>query len=222
METTVQIFKDDDIMGTVMDTSETERWHTLVKLTGLRGQNAVVEADKSPVPFVLLNDRFTKVLETLCPRAVPVAEYDKSPIPLKVLETIKFVLDAGFFTKLEVWYDDKSPDPFLVGKINRNRVKNWFYAPTYTIPDKAIQGKYLDGLTTAECNTVHADAIESVEVGKYLVARWGDEARTLIELTEMAKDRFRKMEIARLKQEVARAERALLDVDYNISELFPV
>lgn len=220
MEETVQIYQDEDLLDTVMDTEKVEKWHELVKTLGLVGQTTVVKDGKSPVPFMLLNDRFTHVLETLCPRKIKSDLYDKGPIPLKVLEALKFIGEEKFFNYTEVWYDDKAPDPFLLGTVRGTRVKTWFYnvAP----PDKDLHGKDLSTLSEDVKLNLLPTHIEEYEVGKYLIARWGDVKKSLSELTELAKERYRKVESETIKQRIRDDERRLLDLEFKITEYFPV
>lgn len=220
MEDTVQIYQDEDMLDTVLDTEKIDKWHDLVKKLGLSGQSTVVKDGKAPIPFMLLNDRFTHVLETLCPRKIKAFLYDKGPIPLKVLETLKFVEDEKYFTCTEVWYDDKAPDPFLLGMVRGSRVKTWFYnvAP----PPKEYHGKDLSLLPDSVISTLLPEHIEEYEVGKYLIARWGDVKKSLIELTELAKERYRKVESETIKQRIREDERRLLDLEHKIVEYFPV
>lgn len=220
MEETVQIYQDEDLLDTVMDTEKVERWHELVKTLGLVGQTTVVKDGKSPVPFMLLNDRFTHVLETLCPRKIKSDLYDKGPIPLKVLEALKFIGEEKFFNYTEVWYDDKAPDPFLVGFIRGTRVKSWFY--NVSLPPKELHGKPLDSLSDSDKALLLPDHIEEYEVGKYLIARWGDVKKSLIELTELAKERYRKIESESARQRIRDEERKLSDLDHKIAEYFPI
>jgi len=60
------------------------------------------------------------VFETLCPVKVNVENFETSPIPVEILDLIALSKKENYFDKLEIWYDDKSPDPCCVGFLYNN------------------------------------------------------------------------------------------------------
>jgi hypothetical protein len=124
METKVQIFQIDEV--TDLSVPEvTEQWKALVADLGLKGQTKLLsketeEVVSSPVPYVWMNKRLVNVITCLCPMKENIEKYAKTPIPLELLGHIKQAEMKGWFEKVEVWYDDKDPDPVLVGTARKD------------------------------------------------------------------------------------------------------
>jgi hypothetical protein len=70
---------------------------------------------------VWINKRLSNVLTCLCPKKENVEAYAKSPIPLELLGHIKQAEMKGWFEKIEVWYDDRDPDPVLIGTARKEQ-----------------------------------------------------------------------------------------------------
>lgn len=66
-------------------------------------------------PYVKLDPRTERVFTMLCPARVAYRFYEVSTIPLEILQEMNRCKANEWFPKMEVWYDDKSPDPFLIG-----------------------------------------------------------------------------------------------------------
>lgn len=119
METAVQIFSVKE--AEELSVSEvTEQWKSLVDDLQLEGQKRLLMRDDedealSPVPYVFLNYRMTEVLKTLCPKQDDISDYGKMPIPMEILGHVKLCELNKFFKRIEVWSDDKEPDPVVVG-----------------------------------------------------------------------------------------------------------
>lgn len=93
-----------------------EQWSKLVEDLGLEGQRQLCSVSpESPIPFPAMNKEMVRVYETLCPVKRVVKDYNKTAIPIRVLEIAGFCVMKEYFGKIEVWYDDKEPDPILVG-----------------------------------------------------------------------------------------------------------
>ena len=102
----------------IHDIDHQDEWKKLLAELKLEGQQNLLNTDNkksSPCPFVYMNNVMVRVYETICPCKMPVNKYTKTPIPLEVLGLIKLSKDEGYFEKIEVWYDDKSPAPIIVG-----------------------------------------------------------------------------------------------------------
>ena len=103
------------------DSDKNEEWKKIIEELRLEGQKKLLEnsGNKSAIPFMFMNTRLTRILECLCPVKVDVNKYDKTPIPLKILGVVKLCEQEGYFDTIQVWYDDVSIDPILVGYKNK-------------------------------------------------------------------------------------------------------
>ena len=91
-------------------------WHELVDKLDLEGQRTLMAGDeKSPIPFVLLNSKYDRIYSVLCPSKMEYKKYDKTTIPLRVLALIGLCKEKEYFGSIQIWYDDKSPCPVVVG-----------------------------------------------------------------------------------------------------------
>lgn len=115
MKTEVELFLIEETKELIYDNEKLDQWNNLVTELGLQGQTKVVKVEKSPVPFLWMNDTLQKTFTELCPRKVKIAEYDKTPIPVEVLSLVSLSIKEDYFNKIEVWYNDKNPDPAVIG-----------------------------------------------------------------------------------------------------------
>lgn len=114
--TQIKIYREVENEHLILDEKSLEEYHKLTKELGI----PEVKADKVPNVYQPLNSAQTRILNTLCPAVVKLESYNKSTIPVEVLQTIKFAKDMEMFDWMEVWYDDKNPDPLIVGKAYRS------------------------------------------------------------------------------------------------------
>lgn len=82
-----------------------------------------------------------RVYATLCPQMVDYKKYTKTAIPLEVLGLIHLSINEGYFTDIEIWYDDKTPDPLAVGLIKTSQ---------YSIKDTFLMARWGDVLKPFE------------------------------------------------------------------------
>lgn len=115
MATVVETFLTEETVQLIYDGEELEKWNRIVEELGLKGQTHIVKKDKSPIPFMHLKTSMCSVFETLCPRKVDVKDYNISPIPVEILDLIALSVKEEYFYKIQIWYDEKSPDPVCVG-----------------------------------------------------------------------------------------------------------
>jgi hypothetical protein len=113
----VETYIEDELQELVTDAEKTDEWRAKVEELGLTGQASLVDAkgEKSPVPFLPLTKGLNNMYQILCPTKIEVTEYRQSTMPSRVLEMIGLCVKEGYFTELQVWYDDQKPDPILVG-----------------------------------------------------------------------------------------------------------
>lgn len=136
MKTVVETFIIEETQELIYDNEKLDQWNAMVSELGLTGQTQVVKKDKSPIPFLWMNSALVKVFEELCPTKVKLAEYSKTPIPVEALSMVSLSIKEGYFDKIEVWYNEKNPDPAIIGfkytKGGDDWQKNW-YAEKYLL-----------------------------------------------------------------------------------------
>ena len=94
-----------------------QEWFDICSELGLDKQLAHVDKseDKKAPPYMYVDPKTSRVIKTLCPVQVKYTDYKTSTIPLDVLKEIHKAEKNGWYSKICICYDDKSPDPFVVG-----------------------------------------------------------------------------------------------------------
>ena len=94
-----------------------QEWFEICSELGLDKQLA--HADKSEErkapPYMYVDPKTSRTITTLCPVQVKYQDYKTSTIPLDILKEIQKAEKNGWYSKICICYDDKSPDPFVVG-----------------------------------------------------------------------------------------------------------
>ncbi len=211
MKTT--IYKNDSLIDTVMDTDKTQEWNRLNQILGIE------KVDQStPIPFLLLNNRMQTMFKILCPQVLELSKYTREPIPLDVLQVAAFCKTEGFFSIMQVWYDDKSPDPLLIGIKKEMYVKSFFYGVS-DVPPAEYHGK---PLSTVPVSVVLPErSTEERETGSYLIARWGDEDKSFQELRDQAAKRYAYLTRLECEQKIREYQRQIDDLDSKIADMLP-
>jgi len=124
----VQSFIVDESKELIYDSDKIEEWKEKCEALGLDKQLDLVKEDKSPMPFEFMNTVMKRVYETLCPMKVGYMDYKTTAIPLEVLSLIALAKQENYFEKIEIWYDDKAPDPIVVGHIKEGQYSYRQYA----------------------------------------------------------------------------------------------
>jgi hypothetical protein len=115
----VKIYREPENEALILDEAQLEEYNALALELGLSTPERK-EANLCPNVYPILNDAMKKQLKAICPASVPAAKYTRTTIPLEVLKVIKFAKDNELFDELEIWFDDKAPDPMLIGKAYEN------------------------------------------------------------------------------------------------------
>jgi hypothetical protein len=94
-----------------------QEWFDICSELGLDKQLAHADKseDKKAPPYMYVDPKTSRVIKTLCPVQVKYTDYKTSTIPLDVLKEIHKAEKNGWYSKICICYDDKSPDPFVVG-----------------------------------------------------------------------------------------------------------
>jgi hypothetical protein len=122
----VKVYREPENEHLILDENALAEYHRLTEELGI----PAVKPEKVPNVYQPLNNAQVRILTALCPASVKITAYTKSTIPVEVLQTIKFAQDMEMFDWMEVWYDDKAPDPMIIGKgyqseEDRNKGYSW-------------------------------------------------------------------------------------------------
>lgn len=191
MQTVVETFLVEETISLIHDGEALQKWNDRITELGLEGQKEVlVVKDKSPIPFMWMNEAIIHTFETLCPTKVLVEKYNKTPIPLEILDLVALSKNEGYFFKMEIWYNEKEKDPVCIGfaeDTSRNDTDGWY-------------------------KTHYAK--------KYLIGRWADVKASLDSLTAKAKQIFILSTISQLEQTIRDAQRKIEDIEYHANNTF--
>jgi hypothetical protein len=194
---TIQSFKNAELNNVILDLGDQDEWKELAAQMGLNKQLEFVQQAKSPLPYPYMNQSMQNIFGTLCPTKIEFKEYSKTPIPLEVIRELAFCVTENYFTTIQIWYDDKAPDPIAVGTSTRYR------GSYYKTQEAKDRGSWSDKEYTAYDFTSREQAKDYVETmgyvfadtdtqtNQYLIARWADELRPIEELKALALDRLK-------------------------------
>jgi len=199
-----EIYFNKELADISFEVEALDEWKETCKELGLNKQLLLSNGKGSPIPYPYINEAMRRVYATLCPRTYTVQEFDKTPIPLEVLKQIKFSITEKHFQKIEIWADDKKPDPVVIG----------IFAPYYCYKEEEGKTKYLKDEN--QCRILFATKEEAEDTGtslgypkintdssqQYLIARFGDELKPFSELKELAINRFINIETNELQREI--------------------
>jgi hypothetical protein len=94
-----------------------QQWFEIASELGLTNQ--LIHADRSEEkkapPYMHVDAKTGRIIMTLCPVQVEYANYKASTIPLDILKEIAKCEKNRWYSKICICYDDKSPDPFVLG-----------------------------------------------------------------------------------------------------------
>jgi len=113
--TYVETFLSNETVELIYDNEQLEKWNKMVEELGLEGQSNIATKEASPVPFLHMKQTLVKTFEELCPRKVDFKKYSVAPIPVEILDLLALSVKEEYFDKIEIWYDDKTPDPVAIG-----------------------------------------------------------------------------------------------------------
>lgn len=189
----VENYFNTELSDIVFDANSLEEWKSIVDELGLSNQDELAKGKLSPIPFPFVNENMKRVYETLCPQRVNFRSYKKTTIPLDVLKQIKHCVKDSHFQEIEIWYDDKGPDPVVVGVTgNYSSYDVEGYYPSIAEYESAAKAQ---GKEPNKNPRLYNEEY-------YLIARWGDELRDFATLKKMAIERFIDNEAGELKRKI--------------------
>lgn len=212
MKTVVETYIIEETQELIYDNEKLDKWNQHVAELGLTGQTKIQSPTKSPIPFLHMKAPLVRVFSTLCPRVVDVTEYDKTPIPVEVLDLIALSKKENYFNKISIWYDDETADPACVGH------KGFFFcydssynrSGEFQTESEAEEFKIKNGLHTVRFN----------EEATYLIARWADVKMSLDQLTEKAKRVYVASQKDEQNKRIMEAKRKLEDLEIEANQHF--
>lgn len=212
----VQIYQNEELNDIMFQVEALDEWKGIAEELGMESQLGFIAKAESPIPYPFINTSMERIFSTLCPCSVDFKKYDKTPIPLEVLKQISYSVKEKHFKSIYIWYDDKSPDPFVIGEDK----KYYCYDRKYNrLKDANKNDMVFD--TDAEArdyaNVIGFDVygVNPLFTNKYLIARWGDEVRPINELKELAKERLLDKYACELKNEIEEKSQALKKINEN-------
>jgi len=215
----VQTFKSEEFNATNFDNAVMDEWRNLVESLNIDGQKDYGKTPKSLVPYMRMNEGITRIFQALCPMSVNYDKYDKSPIPLEVLQEISYSLKESYFTEIKIWYNDIDPDPFAIGEITK-------FAVYYYIGDEKSSTKSgYDFNTSKEAekwveDNGHKLHFTCSNTNRFVIARWGDEAKSLDELKKEAIIKLKDRLSDKYNSAINTAKYKLSNVSANVGKYF--
>ena len=205
MKTVVETYVIEETAELIYDDVQLKKWNEMVDELSLTGQRSTVRVEgKSPIPFMHMKEGLVNVFLCLCPCRNKVDIYNKTPIPLEILELVSLSKREGYFDTIEIWYDDKSPDPACVGI---NKLWGEWNNYSYNSREEAIAA----GINCSDY---------SYRENKYLLGRWADVKCGLDELKEKAVKRFIEAKTIECKEGIKYHQRNLEDMEDTVKKQF--
>lgn len=128
---TTQIFIQEENKALIYDNEQLDEFKALVSELGLKCNN-VKDGEKSPIPFMWMDQQMVRAFKLICPKVDKIEEY-RLEIPLEILQNVKLCRVENYFDWIEVWSNQKDPDPFAIGFVYKNdedRQKKYTWSAT--------------------------------------------------------------------------------------------
>lgn len=215
MKTVVETYVIEETAELIYDNEKLDKWNSMIEELGLVGQRSTVKTDKSPIPFMHMKKGMVNMFECLCPMKVDIEDYSITPIPVEILELISLSKREGYFDKMQIWYDDKSPDPVCVG-LNPSRA----YSQNNT--GKLIE--CFNSVAEAQSHMNENGWTEKkpyiIEWSHYLLGKWADVRASFEELKERAVKRYKSSKESEIKKSIRDYQRQLEDLEHDAEQKF--
>lgn len=101
----------------LQDSDSAAEWQLICEELKLPGQLSLTEksgGNYAP-PYMVVDPKTERIIRVLCPEKIEVQKYSQSTIPLDILREVHKCVENKWYHKIEVFYDNKSPDPFVIG-----------------------------------------------------------------------------------------------------------
>lgn len=207
----VQTFLRPEVSELITEPDKLSEWSKISEDLGLLGQKKIQSKEKSPNPFLAVNQGLEAALRVLCPLNTSMENYSFDAIPLEALKMISLAKAENYFKRIEIWWDDKAVDPVAIGLTG----------------DWLAYGKNCETTKheTEELAKAHAATIAGgwtclSKSGMYLIARWGAEACSISTLIENAKARYIKQQSAEANRKIREGKLTLDTIEHEAVERF--
>lgn len=224
MKAVVESYLIEETAELCMDQKKLKEWENHVKQLNLTGQKEIRHPKKSPIPFLYMKNMLFQIFDTLCPVKEKIENYSISPIPLEILFLVGLSKKEKYFNEIQIWYDDKNPDPVCVGLtcdyVPVDRDYHHYYNVIVENEEEAI--KYLESIGKEPYENYDGKIMPMTKYNEklYLIGRWGDEKKTFEILKEQAKKRYIFTESIKWKKQIKEARRNLADLELNAEEKY--
>ena len=215
MKTVVETFIIEETAELIYDNEKLDQWNELVSELGLEGQTKIRKKEKSPIPFLCMNTVLVKTFETLCQRKVDITKYNATPIPVEILDLVALSKKEDYFDDIEIWYDEKDPDPACIGICYTNWIVSYEDKNRSQITD----------LTKAKATILAAETGGKISnyswyKNEYLIGKWADVKRSFEELKKMAANRYFIEHSNKLNSEIIEAKQKLEMLKHDTYRMF--
>lgn len=208
-----EIYFEKELSDVAFDIEVMADWKRIAEELKLEGQISLTSHSKTPVPYPYMNTVMQRVYETLCPQKDDFKKFSKSPIPFDVLKQIAYSVSENHFQKIEIWSDTKAPDPLAIGIICD------FY-----VYDRGYSRKFSGIKSREEAESLKKEhdlyGIGEENEQRYVIARWGDELCSFVELKQRAIKRFMESMDIELRKKIANATAKLNTLKENTAAYF--
>lgn len=157
MQTVVETFLVEETMNLIHDNDSLILWNEKVDQLGLQGQKEIVKTEKSPIPYLWMNNALVATFETLCPTKVNIEKYNRTAIPLEILDLVAMSRNEKHFDFVQIWFNEVDKDPVCIG---------------FTVPEE---------------NKNQSEWYQVYYSQKYLIGRWADVKASLDTLIKKAR-----------------------------------
>lgn len=191
-----EIYFNQELSDITFEIDKLDEWKKICNELGMEQQLGLTKGKVTPIPYPYMNEVMIRVYRTLCPNSWNYKEFKTVPIPLEVLKQISFSVKEKHFHRIELWADDKNPDPVVVGYHG-----TWREYPYDNKSNEKLKGKIFS--SKQEVLDAGGNSPEFQEEGKYLIARFGDELKPFDKLKELAIKRFIEENAGEMQKEIA-------------------
>ncbi len=220
MKTSVETFVIEETSELIYDNEKLDKWNKLVGELGLKGQEKISVPTKSPIPFMNIKSSMKNVFETLCPRKVDVSEYDVTPIPVEILDLVALSVNEDYFTKIQIWYDDKSPDPLCIGVLGRFIIHEKGSHKQVGEDEFKTKKEVIDFISENKMKNVEPYDYSWNNATYYLLGKWADVKHSFEELKKMATERYIAEKGNDYRKSIVVANRGLDDLETEAFDKF--
>lgn len=211
----VELFFNKELSDVAFEVEALQEWKSIAEELGFEAQLTLAKGKESPIPYPFMNEVMKRVYNTLCPMSVEFKKYNKTAIPLEVMKQIAFSVRDKHFQKIYIWYDDKTPDPIVVGEHGIYYIRKKSSYSSYGSKEFASQEDAANELASFEADAIKEHEIAYTEKDKYIIARWGDELADFATLKQRAINLFVENEAGELKKEIATKTEKLKLINEN-------